>query len=171
MPHQPPRNRPGDEVGEQHRPAELPEKQRKDLARVRAQRLADPDLLGSPLRRRKGQADEAKAGEENGEAGKNREELRVALEATVQLLDMFANEGTLNLPLVTGRPPEPIDLRQRLRYLAAGELDRDQPELAGGFGEVESGIDRRFDGVESEIRNHGHHLSASGVVRRMRRDR
>src|SRR4051812_9491694 len=47
--HHPPRHRPGDQIGDDHRLGELPGEQPDDVARAGAEHLADADLLRPPL--------------------------------------------------------------------------------------------------------------------------
>src|SRR3546814_19329229 len=73
IPHRPPGDRPGDEVGYDDGLGELPGEQPHDVAAAGAHHLADADLLSPALGGEGGEAEQAEAGDDHRPQGKSRE--------------------------------------------------------------------------------------------------
>ena len=102
-------NRPGDEIGPEHRPGGLPQQQAHELGRSGPHSLAHADFLGSALGGRRSDPDQPQAGEQQGAAGEHEQGLGQPLDRDVQRLDVVVEEHAVDWLAVAGRPPGEVD--------------------------------------------------------------
>ena len=85
---------PRDQVREQHRDGKLPEQEDDHVAVAGTERLANADLLGAPVGGESSQAEEAQAGDKDGDGDENRENLALSFVTSVELFITVGKQGT-----------------------------------------------------------------------------
>ena len=141
-----PGQRPGDQVGDQHGNGELPQQQPHDIPDARAEHLADADFLGAAAGGEGGQAEQAQAGDGNGDQHKDAEHRALAFVHLIELAEAVIQEAALDGADGREGPPGLVDEGQGLRDAVRAQPDR---KLHGHFRDVNE--DRRLDGLARAI--------------------
>ncbi|PAV92581.1 hypothetical protein WR25_17112 [Diploscapter pachys] len=127
-PHREERDRPGDEVGDQHRPQELPDQQLHDIARRRTQRLADPDLLDPPRGVERGKPPQTDATDHHRQPCADRKQPRRLLVGLVEVIEPVIRALAAERHLRRHPLPDRLHLRQRDTRIACHPHARDGHE-------------------------------------------
>ena len=94
--HHPPGDRPGDQIGDDHRLGELPGEQPDDVADAGAEHLPDADLLGPPLGGEGGEAEQAEAADDHRQQAKAAKVCARASSASYSSATMSSLNSALN---------------------------------------------------------------------------
>ena len=108
-----PGQRPGDQVGDQHRNGELPQQQEHHIADARPEHLADADFLGAAPGGEGGQTEQAHAGDEDGDGDKDREHLSLLVVGAVELFETVIEEAVRHRNVGHEGARHALDIGQR----------------------------------------------------------
>lgn len=144
--HHPPGNRPGNDIGDHDRLAELPDKQAYDVAGSRAEHLADADFLGPALRGESRQPEQSQAADDHGEQRESGKDFRASIFGLVEIAHDVVTELGFERHILRDRFPDRFDPRADGGGIAL--VADDQFVMALRRVLEEQGVDRRADRAE-----------------------
>ncbi|EGY00710.1 hypothetical protein AZA_89266 [Nitrospirillum viridazoti Y2] len=153
----PPGQGPRHQVGQQHRPRELPHHQPGDVARPGPHDPADADLLGPPRRRQRRQAEQAQIGQHDGQRAEDGEDLGLALLRPVLGFQPVVGEAARRAARLGVQPiHQGVDGGQGRTGVAGGQADGQ--EAAGSADGEHQRLVRVAGGAEADIAQHARNL-------------